>query len=203
MPTLLTLSPAFGGKRFGPFPGGSVSVGSDPQCNVVLDASLGVAPCHAWITERGAIWTIQPGSPGVSILVSVRGGSLTPLRGPTDLGVGDSFVLGSPSGPSLTVGGGAIAASTPRGGPAPTPRPGPVRSGRGMPSAGALADEAARQAQVEAMRSGPVQDVSRFLFRLKSGSFLRPQYIIGAVVAILGGAFVSCASVVTWIVAHL
>ncbi|MDP2317626.1 MAG: hypothetical protein Q8P41_32370 [Pseudomonadota bacterium] len=216
MPTVLTLAPAFGGGRFGPFTTGNVSIGSDAQCQVLVSAELGVLPIHAWVTERAGGWTLHPGAPGAVLFVK-KGGRGAPVTGPTDLAAGDSFSLATREGVTFVVGGTtspaaqASASTTSR--PASRPaRARPTISGpqaparrtpsgprRGPPTAGAIADEAQRMAEVEMMRFGPIQQMRQALFRYNAGTFFQPRYIVGALFAMVSGGFVMCTGAAAWI----
>ncbi|MDP2308556.1 MAG: hypothetical protein Q8P18_21225 [Pseudomonadota bacterium] len=220
MPTLLTLAPSFGGTRFGPFSSGNVSIGSDPQCQVLLGAELGVLPLHAWVTERPGGWTLHPGAPGATLFVT-RKGRVTPITAPVELAEGDGFVLGSRAGVAFVVGGGSSVATpgrpsasrpgpaarpsgrSPISGPTAPPRRAPSGPRRGPPSAGAIADEARRMAEVEMMRFGPIQQVRQALFRYNAGTYFQPRYIVGALFAATSGSFVVCTGAAAWIWAYL
>lgn len=224
MPTVLTLTPDFGGARFGPFTSGNVSVGSDPQCQVLVSAELGVLPLHAWVTERSGGWTVHPGAPGAVLFVT-RKGRTTPVTGPTDLGAGDSVVLAGRDGVAFVVGGTtsspiatpgrpaaarppAARSSPPAGrtniaGPQAAPRRAPSGPRRGPPTAGALADEAQRMVEVEMMRFGPIQQIRQAIFRYNAGTFFQPRYIVGALFAMASGGFVTCTGAAAWLWAYL
>ncbi|MES2639257.1 MAG: FHA domain-containing protein [Myxococcota bacterium] len=211
MPTVLTTTLAFGGTRFGPFTSGNVSVGSDPQCQVLVSAELGVLPLHAWVTERPGGWTLHPGAPGAVVFVTRQGGRVTPITAPVELEAGDGFVLANREGVAFVVGGGAPAVATP-GRPATAARPtgvtarpsgrispsttpqrrAPSGPRRGPPTAGALADEAQRMVEVEMMRYGPLQQIRQVIFRYNSGTYFQPRYIMGALFAAASGSFVMC-----------
>lgn len=192
MPTVLTLSPTYGGTRFGPFPDGIVTIGSDNSNHVVVPAMLGVATRHATLTGDGRSWTLQPVSMNTPIYVGK-----TALRSSAQLHAGDTFTLARPDGVTFTIEAGTIAAGVAE--PA-RPRSGPRT---GPPTMDELAKEARRQAEVEAMRNGTVQSLSQWYYRAKSGSLFQPRYIVAAVVALFGGAFTMCSGVVLWIVARL
>lgn len=212
MPTVLTTTPAFGATRFGPFTSGNVSVGSDPQCQVLVSAELGVLPLHAWVTERPGGWTLHPGAPGAALFVTRQGGRVTPITAPVELEAGDGFVLAVGDGVAFVVGGTTPAAVASPGRPAtaarssaaaarPSSRISPPSSPqrrapsgprRGPPTAGALADEAQRMVEVEMMRFGPIQQIRQAVFRYNAGTFFQPRYIVGALFAAASGSFVLC-----------
>lgn len=208
MPTVLTLDPASGGQSFGPF-SGVVTVGADARCQVLV-GDVGVLGVHARVTERPGGWTLEPGTPGAPLFASRRSARNAPVTGPIELVAGDSFALGHAGGVRFTVGGqpmrpvakaGAAAGTS----ASPSSQGARARSGpgRGPPTGGAIAAEVRRQAEVEAMRLGPLQDLRRLLFRANAGTLFQPRYIVAALFAFGGGAFVACAGVVTWVVAHL
>ena len=101
MAVVLKLSEAFGGHRFGPFSSGAVHFGTDRgRCQIVLDASTGLAPCHAVFTiGPGLQFSIAPIDRSCAVYV-IRSGTTraNQVMGATALGPNDSFTLGSISG---------------------------------------------------------------------------------------------------------
>jgi hypothetical protein len=218
VPTVLTLTPAFGGARYGPFTSGNVSIGSDPQCQVLVDAQRGVLPLHAWVTERPGGWTLHPGVPDAKLCVSRRGARPSPVSGPVDLSEGDGFTLGDRTGVAFLVSSaGSSAASTIRTPPASPGRPSSASTGRPtvsgpvassapprrtasgprnrMPTADAFADEAMRMAEVELMRRGPFQQVRQLAYRYRTGALFQPRFILLTLFAVVSGSFVTCSGI--------
>jgi hypothetical protein len=215
--TFLTLTPAFGGARYGPFTGEHVSLGSDARCQVLVNAALGALPLHAWLTPRPGGWTLQPGTPDAVLFVARKGGRTSPVTGPVDLVAGDAITLDhrdgvtfvvsddSPAGKAVSASAGRGASpkraptSTPIRGPQPAARRPSSGPNRTMPTAGDFAQEARRMAEVELMRIGPVQRARQMLFRYESGSLFQPRYILGALFALASGGFVTCTGVAGWL----
>ena len=197
----------------GPF-GGDVSFGSDPRSQILLaPPALAV---HARLTVRPGGWVLHPGAPGAQLFVSRRQARHAPVSGPVQLGPGDRITLYDRTGPTFELANTEPAGPKVVAAPAPPPAPsrpanqrisGPTRparpSGRQMPTAGALANEARRQAEVELMRVGPIQRFVETWFRFRSGSLFQPRYIVAALFAAAGGAFVTCSAVAAWIWAHM
>ena len=215
MPTFLNS----GGTVYGPFPG-EITLGSAAN-NTLLVADG--PPLQARVVPRPNGWVLHP--TGAPLTLTRRTARNTPVTGPVQMSQGDSFTLG-PNGPTFVVGATAdvaaagappaIAAPPPqaRSGPRPgqparpsLPRPSaagrPSGPRRGLPTGGDLAEEAIRQAEVHAMRIGPVQQVRQAMFRYQSGTFFQPRYIIGALFAFGGTAFMSCSAVAAWIWAQM
>jgi hypothetical protein len=231
VPTVLTLTPAFGGARYGPFSSGNVSIGSDPQCQVLVDAQRGVLPLHAWITERPGGWTLHPGVPDAKLCVSRRGARPSPVSAPVDLSEGDGFTLGDRTGVAFLVSSseGATSSSartqpasparaaagisgptarpsgpTPRGsGPSAAPRRAPSGPRNRMPTADAFADEAMRMAEVELMRRGPFQQVRQLAYRYRTGALFQPRFILLTLFALVSGSFVTCSGIAASVWAFL
>lgn len=180
------------GKRVGPLREAMIYIGSDPRCAVRLPAGGAVRPVHAHLS-RGAsgAWTIGPGEAGAAIFLVEGENRVRRLTSATALRSGDRVLLGGTSGPALTLDDGQPAApreplpATPTYAP-PTPRPAastPASRNR-VPTSDAIANEIARRAEVEAMRNGTVQDLSRFWYRWKSGTFMRPDVIVGSMISL-------------------
>ena len=183
----LLLSPAFGGLAFGPFPNGTMLLGSDGQrCAVTLLASLGIAPVHAQLTWHGdGSATIQPAERGAAIF-RVGGARVETIASPVRLRPGEAFALGSAQGPAFT-----LATSIP-GQPA-APPPGAARrpaTGRDRLSAGSLGREVQRQVNTEAQRNFGF--LSQLGFAARSGALLQPRYVVGALIAVGGTMVVGC-----------
>lgn len=193
----------------GPF-AGDVGLGSDPRSQVLLGPPA--LASHARLTTRPGGWVLHPGAKGANLFVSRKNARMTPVTGPVQLGPGDRITLYDRNGPTFEVvniepaGPRPVSVAAPVPPAAPPPRPTAARarpSGRGPPTASALAAEARRQAEVEIMRVGPVQRFMQTYFRARSGTLFQPRYIVAALFAMAGGAFVTCSAVAAWIWAHL
>jgi len=194
--TLLTLSPEFGGSRFGPFAAGSITIGSDPgRCQVVLHSSTGAAPTHAILTDTGASWQLQPAQIGAALFLRKRNGRVAPITTTTPVEPGDTIVVGAQSGPALTV---TRAAASP-GANAGKARRGPNIPGSKHVSASAYQRELRRQAESSLVRHPVGREVYRWWTRWKTGALLRPRYVIGAIVGLVGLFGVGCTGCVGFI----
>lgn len=81
-------------------------------------------------------------------------------------------------------------------GPVPAPRPPAAPApfgGRRPPTAGALSDEVLRRIEVELMRIGPIQELSRFWFRWKGGTLMRPDVLVGLMLTVSTALCAACA----------
>jgi hypothetical protein len=216
VPTFLTLSPDTGGPCFGPFEG-DISIGTDPRSQVLLDTRTGALAVHARITSRPGGWVLHPGAAGAPLFVTRRAARSAPVSGPVHLSAGDRITLVTRDGPTFEIGpsparsgvaAGPTASAAPSPGPrsaarpyspAPPSQPAPPRprSGprRGPPTAGELATEARRQAEVELMRMGPMQQLRQFMFRWNAGTLMQPRYIVGALFGLFGTGFVTCTGI--------
>lgn len=184
----LALAPEFGGTVFGPFPPGVITLGSDPSCTLALHASLGLRPTHAQlVVQPDGRAVIQPAEAAAVVVVFASGRPPNRLRSAATLSPGDAFALGGPEGARFTL---QVATAAAQASPA-AGRP------RGMDrlSAGSLAAEARRQADVGLQTMGPFQELRRAGFRLRSGALLQPRYIVGALVVIGGGLMTGCGGI--------
>jgi len=189
MGIVLALTPEFGGQKFGPFDATSIALGSDAdQCHIALSQDLGIYPVHTWLAQNGSNWIIQPADARARVFL-YRGG-----RGPsinvttaTTIANGDRFALATEQGVQFVL---EIAASS-----AQTRnehnRPG-SRGGRRPPTAQDMGNEIKRQIGVSVMTSGPGAKANHFLYRLKSGAYFQPRYIVGALIAVGGMLMTGC-----------
>lgn len=195
--TYLLLAPEFGGTRFGPFDGGPIAFGSDAaQCAIVLPAQMGIHPVHAWLTPLNPhTWVLQPAVGGAG-LFAIKGamGAPLPVSSSAQLGAGDSLVLGNPQGPRFTIeaatGSSVVAARSGMG-------------GRRPPTAAQMGQEVRRQASTYAMSRGPLGPLLQFFYRVRTGTFLQPRYIVGALVAIVAASVTACGGLLTLLLRHL
>jgi len=186
--TLLTLSPEFGGSRFGPFGPGTLSIGSDvKRCQVVLHASTGAVPVHAMLTASGDGWQLQPAQVGAAVFLRKANGRIAPVTTLTPVANGDAIVIGSQSGPALIVTRAAVGPATNAGRKTKGRVPGSEHL-----SASAYQREARRQVESTIVRHPVGREIYRWWTRYKTGALLRPRYVIGAVVALIGMLGVGC-----------
>lgn len=179
--TLLTLSPEHGGARFGPFGKGTLTIGSDAKrCQVVIAPALGAAPVHAVLTDTGNGWQVQPAQIGAAVFVRTAKGRVSPVTTATPVANGDAVVIGTQSGPALTVTRASVGPST-NAGRAKGRIPGSEHL-----SANAYQREARRQVESMVVRHPIGREVYRWWTRWKTGALLRPRYVIGAVVGLVG-----------------
>lgn len=180
--TLLTLSPEFGGSRFGPFGPGTLSIGSDvKRCQIVLHASTGAAPVHAMLTASGDGWQVQPAQVGSAVFLRKSNGRISPVSTLTAITNGDAIVIGSQSGPALIVTRAAVGPATNAGRKAKGRVPGSEHL-----SGSAYQREARRQVESAIVRHPIGREAYRWWTRYKTGALLRPRYVIGAVVGLVG-----------------
>ncbi|MCB9794174.1 MAG: hypothetical protein H6741_15775 [Alphaproteobacteria bacterium] len=182
----LTLSPQFGGTAFGPFQPGTVALGSDNRrCQIVLPANLGVRPVHCTITLMATgEFALQLGEQGVGLYFFVKNkGQAQAVRSAATLRPGDSFAINNPGGPRFIVG--MYSQEQPQAG-------GVKLGGRTLPTAGQMRDEIKRQANVNFTTNKIGGAVQTFFYRLSSGAYFQPRYILGAMVAVFGVLMTGC-----------
>jgi hypothetical protein len=196
--TFLTLAPDQGGTRFGPFTG-TINLGSDAsRCQLVLQAGMGIEPIHALVTDSGAGWQVQPAAFGCLVYLRKPNGRVLSVNTGVQASEGDTIVLGSQAGPALTLARAGVTAP----GPAPGAKPGFSVPGAQNLSGNAFAREARRQAEASLITTPYGREAYRWWTRFRSGALMRPRYIIGAVVAVLGffglGCFTCFGAVAAW-----
>jgi hypothetical protein len=102
----LTLTPEFGGKRFGPFEGLEVRLGTDHErCHIVLADNLGVARDHCKVLRQGPdslILTPSERTAGVW-LWKAQAIRPTQVQSPTAVRPGDAFSLVTQDGPRFVI----------------------------------------------------------------------------------------------------
>ncbi len=179
----LALSPEQGGTCFGPFPSGTLCVGTDNRtCRVVLGPMPGLRPIHAQITfsPDGRAF-LQPGDRAAALWVHSRSGQVSAVDGSAALQLGDAFSLGSPQGPRFIVCD-VPPLQTVRQAPPPPPPPG----------AGGVTQHMRRDERYQTrgatmagdLTRGAVQDMAR----MKEESKTSPLFIVLAVLGV-GGIF--------------
>lgn len=191
----LSLAPEFGGQVFGPFPAGTVLLGSDQsQCALALHPSLGIRPVHAQlivVPDGGVI--LQPVDTAGPVFAHPAGRRPERLRGATRLAPGDAFSLATADGVRFTVG---IQEAAPV---AAAARP----QGMGRLSTASLGREAVRQVDVALQTAGPVAGARKLGFQWKSGALFQPRNVVALVIALGGAMIVGCGGLATAIFAWL
>ena len=189
--TVLTLSPEFGGTRFGPFAGGTITLGTGAsRCQVALHPSTRALPVHAMISDNGSGWLLQPAQVGAVIFVR-SSGQIRQVPTTAQLSPGDAVVLGHQNGPAFTIN---------RMAEAPKPAAGPGSRGGRVPgsqhlSGNAFSREIWRQLESTLVTLPYGRDIYRFLHRFRSGALFRPRNVIAmgvAAVGLIGFGCVSC-----------
>ncbi len=66
-----------------------------------------------------------------------------------------------------------------------------------------MQDEVGRQLQSQFVRSSPGREIYQLYFRLRSGSFLRPRYVLGALVSVVAAAAIGCVGLLGAVAAYL
>lgn len=102
----LTLSPEFGGTRFGPFEGLEARLGADrDRCHITLPEALGVAKEHCKVIRQGGASMILSPSDRTAAVFLWKGDARRPMQvqTPTAVRPGDSFALVTPDGPRFFI----------------------------------------------------------------------------------------------------
>jgi hypothetical protein len=190
--TVLTLTPEFGGSRFGPFTGGTLSIGTDAaRCQVALHPSTGAMPVHGLLTDLGQRWQIQPAVAGAALFVRKANGRIVPVTTAVQVDPGDAIVVGSQSGPTLLVSRVAEARGP---GPAAGRPGGPKIAGSQHFTQDRWTREIYRQVELFLVTLPGGREIYRAWTYYKTGALFRPRYIIGAVVGLFGLFGVGCLS---------
>lgn len=181
----LQASDAFGGHRYGPFPG-DIRLGSDgDRCGMVLDAHQGIFPLHLTLHPRADGWFLAtPGHPQGAVFVQAPGAEIRALRSPTPIAGGTCITLGTPQGPAFTL-------------VAPAPRAASPRL-----DLGPIGDELARQVEARVTARAPfVREARALATRLRTGALISPVVLVSAGILLFGGLGVgvlACAGVLAW-----
>ena len=155
MATYLQLPPEFGGTRFGPYQGGIVYIGSDPnRCQIVLDAKLGVFAVHCVVSETGPnAYTVSLAQQGLKLFLVQKGERKAwPIESAVQAKSGDQLVLVSETGPRF------VLEYTPDQ-PQTTPNQGHRPNGSTDLGSG-IANEMARRAQAQLIAKTPISEHS-------------------------------------------
>lgn len=189
--TYLSLTPEFGGTRFGPFEGLEVRLGSDNnRCHIVLPESLGVLPEHVKLIRQGPVNLILAPAERTATVFLYKQSERRPLQlnTPTAVRPGDAFTLVTPDGPRFVVEVGELpdeikAQREGKGGPFGGRRIG----GRRIPDADAFKQEGKRQVWTTLLTTGPGQLFQRAYTYIVSGAIFQPRNIIMMVMFLAAG----------------
>jgi len=196
MATLLQVPPSQGGMRFGPFPGGIIQIGSaQGHCQVVVPAA---SPVHAMLTDMGdGTYTLAPAQAGLGLFLIQGGqGQAWPVQGPVQASIGDTIVIGDPTGLHLNIQKMSAAPSASPGqsyaGAAPGAAGGGIASSQ---FAKGMQNEVLRQIRSRIGTTSWGRFISQNTLRLRGGTFFQPRYVIGAVVAVGGFLVLGCGGI--------
>ena len=194
MATYLQLPPEFGGTRFGPYQGGIVYIGSDPnRCQIVLDAKLGVFAVHCVVSETGPnTYTVSLAQQGLKLFLVQKGERKAwPIESAVQAKSGDQLVLVSETGPRF------VLEYTPDQ-PQTTPNQGHRPNGSTDLGSG-IANEMARRAQAQLIAKNPYfRTLYQLKTRFKPGFWKSPYFIVsalGTIGAALLGGLATCSGV--------
>ncbi len=178
----LTLSPEFGGTRFGPFEGLEVRLGADRErCHIVLPETFGVSREHCKLIRQGDGGLILAAAERTAAVFVWKGDARRPIQiqTPTAIRPGDSFALVSPEGAKFTV---EIAALPPE----MLAKRQKHQRGRAGLTGEKLAREGWRMALARVWSIGPVGMAMRAWYLVKSGTLWQPRILITAAIAAFG-----------------
>ncbi len=187
----LTLSPEFGGTRFGPFEGLEVRLGADrDRCHIVLPEAFGVAREHCKVIRQGEGLIVAASERTAAVFVW-KGDARRPtqIQAPTSVRPGDSFALVSPEGARFTV----VMAPL----PAEMIAARDKKKRRNNLTAEGFAKEGWRLFVARIWSLGPVGIFMRGWYMFTSGALFQPRILIPLAIAAFGylGAFgSSCAA---------
>ena len=198
--TYLQLSPQHGGHRFGPFRTGAVYFGTDrSKCQIILDSSSGVGPCHAILTiAPNQTYTLSATSRSHPVFVVPPGSSQAyACLDPVTIQAGSTIYLGSIQGPQFSlIRHGAQPNTSPPGAAPPGRRP-------GQPGYGdAIGQEVHRQVESHLLTKVPAFRIfQEYWYKYKTGVLSQPRNIIALVVIALGFVGTGCMGCVSSIIA--
>lgn len=179
----LTLTPEFGGTRFGPFEGIECRLGSNKdRCHITIPEGLGVQKEHCKVLRQGPANLILTPSERSAGLYLWKGEARSPVQvsTPTAVRPGDSFALVTPDGPRFTI----ELAKLPDEVIAQRSNKG-KKNMRGL-SADKFAKEGRRMALARLFTIGPLQWLSQMWYFVVSGTIWQPRYIITGVIMASG-----------------
>jgi hypothetical protein len=177
----LTLSPDFGGTKFGPFEQVEVLLGSDPDSDITIPETFGVSPEHAKVTVQDGLGVLISPVAQTTPVYIWKGDSARPKQIATPVAVkpGDSFSLVSSRGPKFTIEIDLL--------------PEHILEERNKfkgpnVTQDQLKKEAKRQIWVKILTSYPGQLITTAWWMIKTGEIFRPRNIFLA--ATIGGGYV-------------
>lgn len=177
----LTLSPDFGGTRFGPFEGIEARLGSDrDRCHITLPEGLGVAKEHCKVIRQGGANMILAPSERTAAVYLWKGDARRPVQvqTPTAVRPGDSFSLVTPEGPRFVIELDELPPEL-KAKRSPANKRGP----RGL-TAGGLLDAGKTIGLARIWTMGPFAMLARAAMFVRSGQIWQPRIIIlGAIMA--------------------
>ncbi len=179
----LTLTPEFGGTRFGPFEGIECRLGSNKdRCHITIPEGLGVQKEHCKVLRQGPSNLILTPSERSAGLYLWKGDARSPVQvsTPTAVRPGDSFALVTPDGPRFRI----ELAKLPDEIIAQRSNKG-RGSARGL-TADKFAKEGRRLALARIFTIGPMQMLAQGWYFITSGAIWQPRYIIAGMI-MLGG----------------
>ena len=187
--TYLQLSHQYGGHRFGPFATGSVYMGTDrSKCQILLDSSTGLAPCHAVLTiSAGPKFTLSATSRSHPVFVVPPGDSKAyACLDPVTVQAGCTIYLGSLQGPQFSLNHQSTRAVA--------QPPGQQGRAPGQPGYGrAIGQEAQRQIETHLLTKVPAYRVfQEYWYKYKTGVLSQPRNVIGLVVLVIGFLATAC-----------
>lgn len=192
--TYLSLTPAFGGTRFGPFEGLEVRLGADPdRCHIVLPEALGVVKEHVRLIRQGPLNLILAPADRTATVFLYKQGERRPsqLYTPTAVRPGDAFALVTQDGPRFVIEADELPAEI----KAQRDEARAVATGRRRLSADSMATETKRQIWTRLLVLGPAQIAQRAWLYIQSGAIYQPRNIFLAVTVASGwlfGGMMSC-----------
>lgn len=186
--TFLQLSPEQGGHRFGPFKPGAVYFGTDrSKCQIMLDASSGLAPCHAVLTiAPDGSYTVSPTDRSHALyVVKANSSSALPIMNPVSINPGDALILGSTQGAKFVLEAAGIGRNPP---------PGMAGRRPGQPGyADAFGQEVQRRIETNMLTKVPLfRLLNEYWYKYKTGVLSQPRNVIGLVVLLIGFLGTGC-----------
>lgn len=186
--TYLSLTPEFGGTRFGPFEGLEVRLGTDKdRCHIALRGDLGILSEHVKIIRQGPLNLILAPAERTATVFLYKQGERRPSQVYTQTAVrpGDAFALVTPDGPRFVIEVDELPEHIQkereaRGG-------GFSMGGRKMPDGKAFQEEGKRQIWTTLLTTGPGQIAQRAYTYIISGAIFQPRNIIMMAMFLLAG----------------
>ena len=175
----LTLTPEFGGHRFGPFEGLEVRLGTDrDRCHIVISEGLGVVRDHCKVLRQGPNSLILTPAERTAAVWLWRATALRPtqVQTPTAVRPGDAFSLVTPEGPRFFI---ELAPLPPDVLAARKPA---TRGFRRLTPA-RLIQEIYRFILARLYTFNPIAIAARGWYFITSGAIFQPRILIGLVVA--------------------